>query len=163
MHGRPVVSVLVLGVGYRYLAQGLRIELYRLCRCELHVAIHTMVKVLTDLLLLVFDDRVLQLALIPPPHEMLLLLVLVDNVTANLALGRIPVALHSVCGELLEQHLHPAVWALHPIVRSLVQHVLSLVLLTAEAVVFLGLVLYQLQRRALFFVSFGATEFAETS
>ena len=123
-----------------------------------------MVKVLTDLLLLVFDDCVLELGLISPPHEMLLLLVLVDNVTANLALGRIPVALHGVCGELLEQHVLLAVWALHPIVRSLVQHVLSLFILTAEAVVFLGgLVLYQLQLRTRFFVSFGATEFTETS
>lgn len=97
-----------------------------------------MIKVLTDLLLLVFNDCVLEFVLIAPPHEMLLLFVLVDDLSTDFALGRIPVALDGVRRQFLETHLQPAVGALDKVVRPLVQQVVPLLLLAAETVVILG-------------------------
>ena len=88
MHGGPVVAVLVLGVGYGYLAERLAIDQNgRLVRLELHVTIHPVVEVLAHLLLLVLDDGVFELSLISPTLQMLLLFVLVDDVAAHLAFG----------------------------------------------------------------------------
>ena len=67
--------------------------------------------------------------------------------------------------ELPEEHLLLAVRALHTIVWPLIQHVLPVFFLAAEAVVVLGgrLILYQLQLRTLLLVSLGAAELAETA
>lgn len=106
MHWGPLVSILVLDVGYS-------ISFGLLFACKLHINIEAMIKVQGHQLFMVLFHRLNQQCLISPTLQMFLLLVFLYHLVAHLALRRVPIALYCVRGSFICLHFGLAIRTHH--------------------------------------------------
>ena len=83
-----------------------------------------MIKVLVDLLVFILNNGSDELGRITPMHQMVFLPVLADDLTTNFTLGGVPVALHRMGSQLLENHFSGAIGALNNIITVLISSLL---------------------------------------
>ena len=87
---------------------------------EKQVSVDSVIKVKRNLVLVILTDVLLQLIIVAKFVQMLLLLVLLYDLSAYFALGRIPIALHGMCGHIERLYHDFAVWTQHRLIVLIV-------------------------------------------